>query len=445
MRAVIHPPESVSHIMRTLSEQGYESYVVGGCVRDALLGNEPKDWDIATSALPAVVKGIFPKTADTGLKHGTVSVLMSGEAVEITTFRIDGKYEDNRHPDRVEFTSRLEDDLSRRDFTINAMAWSEETGIIDLFGGREDLAAGRIRTVGLPDERFHEDALRMLRAVRFAARLGFDLDEQTLAGITANSGLIVNISSERIREELNGILTADYPMKFQLLRATGLLKEILPEVDVCFDTLQNNPHHIYNVGEHSIRAVAAIENDKCLRWVMLLHDTGKAVTRTTDKDGIDHFYGHPARSVGISEGLLKRLKFDNRSMERILRLIRFHDREILLRPKTVAKAVNAVGDDIFMDLLKVKRADKAAQKPSDLQKGIEYIDEIERIYKELKEAHYCFSLKDLAIDGNDLLALGFKEGKEIGRTLRFLFDKVMEDPALNEKGKLVEIASRIKH
>jgi len=441
MESIINPPDRVRHIMQTLRQKGHEAYAVGGCVRDALSGKTPEDWDIATSALPEMVKELFPKTADTGLKHGTVTVMLDGEAFEVTTFRIDGRYEDRRHPERVEFTGRLEDDLSRRDFTVNSMAWSEKSGLIDPFGGREDLTAKRIRAVGHPNERFNEDALRMLRAVRFAARLGFDIDEQTLEGISANRALIVNISSERIREELNGILTAAYPMKFRLLRDTGLLKLIMPEIDALFDTAQNNPHHIYNVGDHSLHAVAAIENDKCLRWAMLLHDAGKAVTKTTDEDGIDHFYGHPARSVGISEALLKRLKFDNRSMERILRLIRFHDREILLRPKAVVKAVYAVGDDIFMDLLKVKMADMAAQNPSKLQKGIEYILGIERIYTQLKEEHYCFSLKDLAVDGNDLIAMGFREGKEIGKTLTFLFEKVLEEPALNEKEKLKELAA----
>lgn len=442
MGAIIHLPEKVRHIMRVLREQGYEAYVVGGCVRDALLGKVPKDWDIASNALPDAVKNIFPKTVDTGSKHGTVTVLVNEEAFELTTFRIDGQYEDKRHPERVEFTRRLEDDLSRRDFTVNSMAWSDESGLIDPFGGREDLAAKLIRAVGHPNERFNEDALRMLRAVRFAARLGFDIDEQTFEGISANRALIVNISSERIREELNGILTAAHPMKFRLLRNTGLLKLIIPEIDALFDTAQNNPHHIYNVGDHSLHAVAAIENDKCLRWAMLLHDAGKAVTKTSDEDGIDHFYGHPAKSVKIAEDILKRLKFDNRSMERITRLIRFHDRDIVSQPKAVAKAVNAVGDDIFTDLLKVKMADMAAQNPSKLQKGIEYIDGIERIYTQLKEEHYCFSLKDLAIDGKDLLAMGFREGKEIGKTLKLLFDKVLEDPALNKKEKLKELAAK---
>ncbi len=443
MSTAIKPPERVLNIMRAFWENGYDAYAVGGCIRDSVLGREPKDWDITTNALPSAVKTLFEKTVDTGLKHGTVTVVFQGEAYEVTTFRIDGVYEDGRHPSYVEFTGKLEEDLRRRDFTMNAMAWNEEKGIVDPFGGREDISAGMIRAIGEPADRFREDALRMLRAVRFAAQLGFEIHPRTMEAICKNCKLINNVSSERIREELNGIMTAEDPMKLVLLREAGMMQLILPELEVCFATPQNNPHHVFNVGEHTLRSVAAIENDKCLRWAMLLHDTGKAVTRTTDEKGIDHYYGHPAKSMEIAEAVMKRLRFDNKSMERIIRLIRFHDRDILPQPKAVAKAVSVVGDDIFIDLLKIKRADKAAQNPSDLQKGIEYIDTIERIYIGLKADHYCLSLRDLAIDGRDLVALGFQEGKEIGRMLKFLFEKVLEDPAFNEKERLKELAARV--
>ena len=441
MIAVIRAPESVLDILRIFKGNGYEAYAVGGCVRDSVLGTKPKDWDITTNALPSEIKELFEKTIDTGLKHGTVTVMLAGEAFEVTTFRIDGKYEDGRHPSHVEFTGRLEDDLRRRDFTMNAMAWNEERGIVDPFGGMEDIADGIIRAVGEPGERFREDALRMLRTIRFAARLGFEIHFETLKAISENSGLISSVSSERIREELNGTLTADDPMKFALLRDTGLLKLIMPEFEACFNTPQKNPHHAYNVGEHSLRAVAAAENDKCLRWTMLLHDTGKAVTRTTDEKGIDHFHGHPAKSMEIAKNILERLRFDNRSMERIIRLIKYHDREILPQPRAVAKAVHTVGDDIFLDLLKVKRADKSAQNPLDKQKGLNYVDLIESIYNGLKSENSCLELKDLAIDGRDLLEMGFKEGREVGRALKLLFEKVLDDPSLNEKRFLSELAA----
>lgn len=440
MSCRIRPPESVLSILRILKENSYEAYAVGGCVRDSILGAEPKDWDIATSALPEEVKALFAKTADTGLKHGTVTVIADHGAFEITTFRIDGRYEDGRRPSRVEFTGRLEDDLRRRDFTMNAMAWNEERGIVDPFGGTRDIGAGLVRAVGEPEERFREDALRMLRAVRFCARLGFAIENGTLKAIRHNAALIRNVSGERIREELTGILTAGDPMKFALLRETGLMGLILPEFEECFGTPQHNPHHVYNVGEHSLRAVAAIENEKCLRWTMLLHDTGKAATRFTDEKGIDHYYGHPAKSVEIAGKVLARLKFDNRSMDRILRLIRFHDREIVLSRKAVAKAVYTVGEDIFPDLLKVKRADKRAQIPSGIREGLEYVDSVEKIYMEMKSENQCLALKDMAINGHDLLGMGFREGREVGRVLSKLFEKVLDDPSLNEKNALAKLA-----
>lgn len=407
------------------------------------MGVKPKDWDIASNALPSAIKELFPRTADTGLRHGTVTVLIEGEAFEITTFRIDGEYSDSRHPEQVRFTGRLEEDLRRRDFTINAMAWNEERGLVDPFGGMRDIAAGLIRCVGDPNGRFREDALRMLRAVRFAARLGFAIDPATKRGIAENNGLILNISSERIREELTGILTADHPMEFLLLKDTGLLERILPEVKACFDTLQNNPHHIYNVGEHSMHAVAAIESEGCLRWTMLLHDAGKAVTRTTDEKGVDHFYGHAARSVEIAENILRRLRFDNKSLERILRLIRYHDREIIPQPNAVARAVNQIGEDIFLDLLKVKRADRAAQNPVDMEKDLKTIVRIEEIYMELLEKEHCLKLKDLAINGEELVRMGFKEGPEIGKVLEALLDRALADPTLNDRKILKGMASEM--
>ena len=443
MDHVVQPPESVLNILKKLENNGYDAYAVGGCIRDVMLGREPKDWDIATNALPQEVKGLFERTSDTGLKHGTVTVLLDNNTFEVTTFRIDGGYEDGRHPSTVEFTNALEEDLRRRDFTMNAMAWNGERGIVDPFGGREDIGKRLIRSVGEPGERFREDALRMLRAIRFAARLGFDIYDGTLAAIRENCRLIGSISSERIREELTGILTADDAMKFILLRDTGLLQLILPEIEACFNTIQNNPHHVYNVGEHSIRAVAAAKKNEYIRWTMLLHDTGKAVTRTTDDKGIDHYYGHPDKSVEIARKILKRLKFDNKSMNIILRLVKHHDRDILPTTRAVAKAVHAVGDDIFTDLLDVKRADKSAQNPADLQKGLEYVDTIQRIYTELKAQRSCLEMKDMAIDGHDLIGLGFREGKEVGFALQYLFEKVLENPSLNEKRFLVELAAEL--
>lgn len=440
METVIKPPEDVFEILRVLEGNGFAAYAVGGCIRDSVMGKEPEDWDIASNAPPSAVKELFGRTADTGGKHGTVTVILGGKPYEVTTFRIDGKYGDNRHPDSVAFAGRLEDDLCRRDFTINAMAWNPGKGIIDLFGGLSDIARRRIRTVGDPDERFAEDALRMLRAVRFAASLNFEIDAGTYIGIRKNSNLILNVSSERIRDELTGILTSDYPMKLMILRHAGLMRLLLPEVDACFGTPQNNPHHMYNVGEHSLRAVEAIDNDMCLRWTMLLHDTGKAVTRTTDKNGIDHFYGHTAKSVEIAKLVLRRLKFDNKSIEKIIRLVKHHDMDMPLSHGAVAKAVNTVGEDIFPDLVKVKRADKSAQSKKYMGKELEYIATVEKIYAELLAGKSCFKLEDLAVKGSDLIDIGFREGKEIGRVLSALLDKVLEDQSLNDRDTLLRIA-----
>jgi tRNA nucleotidyltransferase (CCA-adding enzyme) len=254
---------------------------------------------------------------------------------------------------------------------------------------------------------------------------------------------IENVSNERIRDELTGMLISDFPVKFGLLKDTGLLELVMPELNICYKTEQHNPHHAYNVGEHSLRAVEAVKNDRILRWVMLLHDTGKAVTRTTDEKGTDHFYGHAPQSVIIAGSILKRLKFDNKSTERIIRFIKHHDRQILPERKAVAKAVNTVGEDIFPELLEVKRADKTAQNPKDIKKGLEYVDHIERIYLELKESKSCFDLKGLAVKGQDLIEIGFKEGKEVGRMLNILLDKVLDNPLLNEKSYLRELAAEL--
>ena len=436
-------PEEVDSILKSLNHKGFEAYIVGGCVRDSTIGRAPADWDIATAARPEQVKGIFEKTVDTGLKHGTVTVMVGAESFEVTTFRVDGEYEDARHPSSVEYTTSIEADLSRRDFTINAIAFHPDKEFVDPFGGIPDIGRKLIRTVGRADDRFQEDALRMLRAVRFSAQLGFSMDDEILRSIKANSRLISSISSERVRDELTRILVSGEPMKFVLLEETGLLQYVIPEFQRCFDTPQNHPYHIYDVAAHSLHAVAAIENDRCLRWAMLLHDIGKSVTRTTDDKGVDHFYGHPVKSEALAEVILKRLRFDNRSIDRILRLVRLHDREIVPAQKAVAKAVCAVGEDIFEDLLKVKAADKMAQNPKYREKGLNTVAEVKRIYLDMKESGRCLALKDLAINGSDLIGTGWPQGREIGRVLKQLLEKVIDEPGLNRKDRLLELASEL--
>ena len=432
-------PRKVQNIMDKLHNSNYQAFIVGGCVRDSILGKEPEDWDIATNALPGEVKELFQKTADTGILHGTVTVFIEKSSFEVTTYRIDGEYTDLRKPKSVTFTSSIEEDLSRRDFTINAIAYSPETGIVDPFGGVSDIREKIIRTVEDPDKRFNEDALRMLRAIRFSAQLGFSIEEKTLKSIGKNSSLIDSISSERIRDELTKILLSDNPLCFSLLMDTNLIRYALPEFEPCFLTGQDNPYHSYNVAEHSLRSVANIEKDKVLRWTMLLHDIGKPGTKTTDSKGIDHFYNHQQLSVKLSRTAMMRLKFDKKSMDKILLLIRCHDMHIKDEPKSVRKAMHRVGEDMFECLLMVIEADKKAQNPRLLEERTKKFTRLWKIYKEIKEKDQCTNLKSLAVNGDDLIALGIKPGKKIKELLNSLLEKVIEEPELNRKEILLNL------
>lgn len=435
-------PEDVQSILDALASAGHKAYAVGGCIRDSILGIEPNDWDISTSAAPAEVKKLFEKTFDTGIQHGTVTVVLNHRNYEVTTFRIDGRYSDGRRPESVEFTASVAEDLSRRDFTMNAIAYNSREGMVDPFGGMEDIRKAIIRTVGTPCRRFEEDALRMLRAVRFSAQLEFSIESNTLTSITLNSNLIGKISSERIRDELNKLLLSKHPDRLLVLKETGLLRLILPELEECFNTPQNHPYHSYNVGEHLLKAVASTESDKILRWTMLLHDVGKPASKTTDHRGIDHFYGHAARSVGIAGNILKRLRFDNKSTDRILRLIEHHDRILEPSQKAVRRSIYKVGDDIFADLLKVQEADKKAQHPAFLQERLDRLTQVREIYSGIKQSGQCLSLQQLAINGQDLLDSGFKPGKAIGEVLNSLLLVVLERPEFNTREKLLELARR---
>jgi len=438
-------PDEVVNIINVLSRHGYEAYIVGGCVRDTIMGRLPSDWDIATSATPEQVKSLFYKTVDTGIKHGTVTVVTNGENYEVTTYRLDGEYLDNRHPESVHFTSSIEEDLGRRDFTVNAIALSPSGKIVDPYRGLDDIKAKTIRAVGDPDRRFGEDALRMLRAVRFSAQLGFQVESNTLESIRRNCALIKNISNERIRDELTKILLSDNPMTFDLLMDTGLLSHVMPEFEACFLTAQNNPYHVYNVGEHTLYSVAYIEKNNILRWTMLLHDIGKPAVKTTDEKGIDHFYNHVQKSMEIAASILKRLKFDNKSSEKILKLVKYHDIDINPEPKAVRKAVSKIGAELFPDLLKVIEADKSAQNPKFFEKRLKALKRIKEIFDEIEANGQCTSIRELALSGHDLISLGFKQGKGIKKALDLLLEKVIENPELNEREKLIKIAQSIKN
>lgn len=435
----IQLPEDVKKIIEIIEKAGYEAYAVGGCVRDSLLLRNPNDWDITTSAKPEKVKELFKKTIDTGIEHGTVTVMMHHVGYEVTTYRIDGEYEDARHPKNVTFTSNLIEDLKRRDFTINAMAYNDRSGIVDAFDGISDLEKGIIRAVGNPRERFDEDALRMMRAVRFSAQLGYSIEEDTKKAIQELSINLQKISAERIQVELVKLVSSNHPEKMRDLYETGITAVILPEFDKAMVTAQNNPHHCYTVGEHIIQSMAASDADKNIRLAMLYHDIGKPACLTTDEKGIDHFYGHPEVSGQICKASLRKLKFDNDTIHTVVQLVTHHDYQILPEKKYVRRAMNRIGKDIFPLLLKVKQADLHAQSTYQREEKQEKLDEICALYKEIVQENECVDLKGLAVTGSDLIAWGMKPGRELGEMLSQLLAVVIDDPGKNQKEALKEI------
>ena len=430
-------PQKVLFIINELEKKGFSAYAVGGCIRDSLLGITPEDWDITTSATPEQVKEIFQKTVDTGIKHGTVSVLLDHEIFEVTTFRKDGIYKDNRHPESITFSFSIKEDLARRDFTVNAMAYNETDGLVDCFHGAEDLKNGVIRCVGNPDTRFQEDALRILRAVRFSAQKGFKIEENTRASIQKNAKLVQNLSVERILSEISKIILSN-PEKIKALYQLGVLQYIMPELCRCFETPQNIKWHIYDVGTHSVEVAKHLPEKAHLRFAGLLHDWGKPYTKGFNEKGEDTFRNHAQKSVLLARDFLNRYKFSNKEKDIILRLIQFHDREIIPEKKYVKRAINAVGEDIFLDLIHLKRADCLSQNFRLTAPRMEYLEELETLYYEIKEKKEPFSVKNLKLNGKDLIALGFV-GKEIGEHLSFLLEKVIENPALNKKETLINI------
>ena len=437
----IRIPKDAKSIIDKLTGAGYEAYIVGGCVRDCLLGLVPDDWDITTNALPEQVKELFRRTIDTGIEHGTVTVMIGDEGYEVTTYRTDGAYSDGRHPDKVTFVPSLEEDLKRRDFTINAMAYNDSEGLVDLFGGRDDIEKKIIRCVGCADERFSEDALRMMRAVRFAAKLGYGIDNEALASIKKLAPTLSRVSAERITTELTKLLVSDHPEMIETLYETGLTKVFFPEFDKAFDTPQVHPHHCFNVGKHITESVRLSENDRIVRFAMLLHDIGKPDTLTLDEKGITHFHGHPAVGAKMGEEIMRRWKLDNDTVYRVCRLIRHHDmsKGKKCTPELVRKAVSVMEDD-FQRLLEVMRADVLAQSDFMRREKLENLNDYGREYERIMREGECCSLRTLAVSGRDLIELGIKPGPAMGEILGMLLERVLEDPSLNEKKKLLSIA-----
>ena len=442
----IDVPEKAKKVVKTIQAAGFEAYVVGGCVRDSILGRQPQDWDITTSAKPEQVKALFPRTIDTGLQHGTVTVMQDREGFEVTTYRIDGEYEDSRHPKEVVFTPNLEEDLKRRDFTINAMAYNEEKGLVDIFGGMEDIRLGRIRCVGRAEERFGEDALRMLRAIRFSAQLGYEIDEETKQGIRRLAPTLKNISAERIQTELVKMLVSPHPDYLRTAYDMGVTKVFFPEFDRAMETEQHHPHHMYSVGEHILHSLAYVPADKVLRLTMLLHDIGKPDTLTIDEQGITHFYNHESLSAEMAKGILRRLKFDNDTINMVYKLVMYHDYGNSVEPtlQIVRRAMNKIGEDAFPALFQVKYADMMAQSDYLRDEKLKRLENWKRLYTEICEKEQCVSLKTLAVTGSDLIAAGMKPGKELGEVLQKLLQLVLDDPSCNTKDKLLAEAQRLQ-
>ena len=435
----IQLPRKVEDIIEKIQAAGFEAYAVGGCIRDSILGREPDDWDITTSAKPEEVKKLFNRTIDTGIQHGTVTVMLDREGFEVTTYRIDGKYEDSRHPKDVTFTASLREDLRRRDFTINAMAYNEKDGLIDLYEGIQDIECGLIRCVGDARERFTEDALRMMRAVRFSAQLGYTIEENTKAAIKELAPTIRRISAERIQVELVKLMISDHPDYIRTAYETGITAQIFPEFDICMQTEQNNPHHCYSVGEHILHTLSYVKADKALRLGMLFHEIGKPGTLTVDEEGITHNHGHAVIGEEMTVRIMKRLKFDNDTTDIVRKIVRYHDWKIENNMKSVRRAINHIREDIFPLLFSVKYADIMAQSDYQREEKLQDLETLKVIYEDIIAKEDCLSLKDLAVTGGDLIAAGMKPGREIGQTLHKLLEVVLEEPERNRKEYLLSL------
>lgn len=440
----INLPADVAVLLAMLRDAGYPAYAVGGCVRDALLGIEPHDWDICTSALPAQMQQVFRglHTVETGLKHGTLTVVVNHVPYEITTFRVDGAYTDHRHPDTVSFVDNIAEDLSRRDFTVNAMAWSPDAGLVDLFGGRDDLAAGVIRCVGEPALRFDEDALRVLRALRFASVYDFTIDPATDAAARKLAPTLAGVAGERIREELLKLLCGRGAGR--ILRAyPDILSEIIPEIRPMVGYDQQNHHHSYDLWEHTVRAVENMPPEADLRLAMLLHDTGKPLVRTTDEHGEGHYRGHQQASAEIAARAADTLRLDNATRDRVLLLVRYHDiplrtesGEINLDRSFLLRKLNRFGETDLRDLIRIHRADRIATGYSSPEREDRRMKERLDALDALLAEKPCYTLKDLAVNGHDLQAAGLR-GKEIGETLQRLLEDVMDGRVENSRDALL--------
>ena len=439
---MIQLPEGAAFVLDRLTRAGYPAYVVGGCVRDALLGIAPKDWDVCTAATPEEMQRVFTgcHVVETGLKHGTLTVVVEHVPYEVTTFRVDGDYTDHRHPDQVRFVADVREDLARRDFTVNAMAYHPDTGLVDAFHGREDLAAGVIRCVGDPGKRFGEDALRILRALRFASVYGFAMEEQTARAVHSLKTTLHGVAAERIRVEL-GKLLCGRGAEAILRDCADVIMEVLPALSPMKDFDQRTPYHRYDVWEHTIRTVGAVQPVEALRWTMLLHDSGKPACFTLDEKGQGHAFGHGEKSVKIAREVMADLRVDNATRDRVLTLVARHDMPLSDRPRVLRRCLHDMGEETLRQLIEVQRADERG-------KGVHPMEEIDARAQALNAAldavlatNPCVTLKQLAVRGSDLTRAGIPGGKAVGECLRYLLEQVMEDTLPNDRDALLRAAS----
>lgn len=443
----IQVPEFAADALSALESAGYESYVVGGCVRDAVLGIEPHDWDVTTAASPAQVKTVFSgrRVLETGLKHGTVTLLTGGGPLEITSFRTEGPYSDARRPDSVVFVRDVHEDLLRRDFTINAMAYSPLRGLRDDFGGMADLSAKRLRCVGRADDRLTEDALRILRALRFASRFGLTIVPETDAALRRHRDLLSRISAERIFVELKGILTGPGAGKM-MLSYPEIFFTILPDLAQMYDFDQHRPDaHPYDVWEHTAHALDAAPPDPVVRLAVFFHDCGKPATFSADPaDGKGHFYGHPKVGAKMTDAMLRRLKCDNATRNLVTALVEHHELPAGTGKKALRRLLRRLGAEPMRQLFSVCRADACAHTPELAERLAASLDSAERQLEEILTGGGCISLRDLAVDGSDLLALGITPGPEVGRILNTLLEEATDELLPNERESLLRRAAEIK-
>ncbi len=441
---IINLPSCAVLALETLEKHGYEAWCVGGCVRDSLRGLSPIDWDMTTNALPEEIKACFQgyKTADTGMKHGTVTVLLPDGQIEVTTYRRDGKYLDHRHPEQVAFSKSLQEDLSRRDFTVNALAYHPARGLVDCFGGLEDLKNGVLRCVGDASRRFEEDALRVLRCLRFAAALGFIIEEDTAKALEDKRNLLGAVSHERVREEMTKLLCGRDAAKI-LGAYSEVAFVVLPELAPAACCGQENPYHCCTVWEHTLKVLSSLPPDPVLRWAALLHDCGKPGSKTFGSDGTAHFYGHEKLSADLARSILERLRFPNRESQQILDLVRYHGEIYPMTPKRLKKLLGLLGEEQVFRLFQLSEGDLRGQAPFLYRERIESIRQTEVLAKEILAQGQCLTLRDLKIDGNDLLGLGYEKGPSLGKALKQLLDEVLEGSLANERAALLGRAEEL--